>query len=363
MMRKGRRTIVAIAAGVLCAVGLRAGSLTPPGAPAPTMHTLEELYQKLTNALSEVQSSQQRLESLEKRLEAAGMAGEVQPVSGMAFIPAGPFEMGNCMTWHDYSLAAETPLHTVYVSAFYMDRFLVTKALWDEVATWAQANGYDITVGGGAGKFSIHPVQSVSWHECVKWCNARSEKEGLPTVYRYVSGLNFVVYRTGQRDSLVRATGGYRLPTEAEWEKAARGGVFGRRFPWSDATVQHQRANYKAAPSSYTYDTSPTTGYHPDFDVLGEPYTSPSAAFQPNEYGLYDMAGNVLQWCWDWYSSDYYSSSPGSNPTGPTGPLSSRVARGGSWFSNADELRCSSRRHWGPSQEISYVGFRCARGL
>ncbi len=103
------------------------------------------------------------------------------PPSNMAFIPAGSFTMGNCMNTNE-GYPNELPLRAVYVSAFYMDRYLVTKALWDEVYQWAISNGYAFDYAG-AGKATNHPVQGINWYDCVKWCNARSEKEGRVPAY------------------------------------------------------------------------------------------------------------------------------------------------------------------------------------
>jgi formylglycine-generating enzyme required for sulfatase activity len=179
----------------------------------------------------------------------------------MALIPAGSFTMGNCMDpgegWSD-----ELPLHTVYVSAFYMDKYDVTKALWDTVYQWAIAHGYTFD-HPGSGKASTHPVQTNDWYDCVKWCNARSEKEGRVPAYYTDAGLG-VRYRTGQAEPYVSWSTGYRLPTEAEWEKAARGGLSGQRFPWGN-TISWSQANYSANPLSlsaggYAYDVNPTQG-------------------------------------------------------------------------------------------------------
>jgi formylglycine-generating enzyme len=167
-----------------------------------------------------------------------------------------------------------------------------------------------------------------------------------------------VRYRTGQvnvQTNWVNWSSGYRLPTEAEWEKAARGGVSGHRFPWSNVdTITHNQANYYSD-SAYAYDVSPTRGYHPTFATGGSPYTSPVDYFPSNGYGLYGMAGNLWEWCWDWYAGAYYSSSPGTDPRGPsTG--SHRVIRGGSWASGAFECR-AAHRNW-PGGASYALGFR-----
>ena len=272
--------------------------------------------------------------------------------SGMALIPAGSFTMGNCMGPAE-GYSDELPLHTVYVSAFYMDKYLVTKSLWDTVYQWAIAHGYSFDYAG-SGKASTHPVQTIDWYDCVKWCNARSEKEGKVPAYYTDAGLS-VRYRTGQMSPYVSWSSGYRLPTEAEWEKAARGGMSGQRFPWGN-TITHSQANYYSD-ARYAYDISPTRGYHPTFNDGLYPYTSPVGYFAANGYGLYDMAWNVWQWCWDWWSDTYYSSSPGSDPRGAASG-SIRVIRGGCWCSYAFYCRAANRSYSGPTYSYSYLGFR-----
>ena len=275
---------------------------------------------------------------------------------GMALIPAGSFQMGD--SFNDTPEGwGERPVHTVFVSAFYMDKYEVTKALWDEVKGWSGGNGYGFG-NPGLGKAANHPVHSMNWYDVVKWCNARSQKEGRVPAY-YTDAALTQVYKTGEVAAYVKWDAGYRLPTEAEWEKAARGGASGHRFPWSDAdTITHSRANYNSN-SGYPYDVSATRGYHPTFNDGVYPYTSPVGHFAPNGYGLYDMAGNVWEWCWDWYGS--YSSGSQTDPRGPASG-SARVIRGGSWENGTVYLRCASRSYDSPSFRDSYYGFRCALG-
>ncbi len=275
---------------------------------------------------------------------------------GMALIPAGAFTMGS----DEHPGYGEQPTHSVYVSAFYMDRYEVSKALWDEVYQWAVTRGYSFDfANSGEGKAANHPAHTMTWYDCVKWCNARSEKEGRVPAY-YTSTALTGVYRSGlvnveNGNGWVKWNTGYRLPTEAEWEKAARGGLSGRRFPWGD-TITHAQANYYSS-SSYAYDISPTRTYHPSYATGAWPYTSPVDFFAANAYGLHDMAGNVSEWCWDWYSSAFYSSSPGTDPRGPaTG--SRRVNRGGGWNDYAIYCRTAYRYSLYPSDRPNNIGFR-----
>jgi formylglycine-generating enzyme required for sulfatase activity len=260
-------------------------------------------------------------------------------------------------------------VHTVSVSAFYMDRNLVTKAQWDEVFSWAasQQPWYNFDAVG-IGKGSNYPAQPATWYDCVKWCNARSEKEGLTPCY-YVDARHTPanVYRGGQVDIqddwVAWNSGGYRLPTEAEWEKAARGGVSGGRFPWGD-TIDHDRANYisfwQGIHPFYPYDAG-YEGHDTRYEVGAYPFTSPVGSFAPNGYGLYDVAGNLRQWCWDWYDAGWYANGTAtqSDTHGPaTG--NSRLLRNGAWYDSANYSRCSSRVGFSP-QWTYYFGFRCVR--
>jgi len=266
---------------------------------------------------------------------------------GMVLIPAGTFQMGDSLGEGD---SDERPVHTVTVSAFYMDKYEVTKALWDDVYAWAIGHGYSFDCAGG-GKVANHPIHTVTWYDATKWCNARSEKEGRVPSYCTDAALT-AVYKTGRAAPYVRWDWGYRLPTEAEWEYAARGGLSGRRFPWGD-TISHSQANYFSWP--YSYDISPTRHYHPTYATGGGPYTSPVGSFEANGYGLYDMAGNVWEWCWDWH--DGYGSGSQTDPRGPA-EGSNRVSRGGGWNYDAPQGRVTHRSDPRPDGGDDGHGFR-----
>ncbi len=316
-MKTGRWVPVIIAAGIVWASGLRAGDLSPPGPPGATMKTLQEIYDR-------IMENQQRLENLEFR-----MIEQAVP-QGMVVVPGGT-NSGTDPDHGAYNLSVDT---------FYMDASPVTKAQWDEVYNWAVARGYSFD-NAGSGKGPDYPVHKVSWYDSVKWCNARSQKEGRTPVYT----VSNEVYQT----SSFGATGsqvvecnfnadGYRLPTVTEHKYASRGGLSGKRFPWGD-TITHTHANY-FSDESHSYDTSPTRGYHAAYyDPGNEPYTSPAGSFAPNGYGLYDMSGNLWEWCWD-----------------ASGSV--RLLRGGCYASQADHVRCGDVMLGNPEGAGNASGFR-----
>jgi uncharacterized repeat protein (TIGR03803 family) len=274
--------------------------------------------------------------------------------AGMALIPAGAFTMGNSIG--DSDITNATPV-SVTVSAFYMGVNLVSYSQWQSVYNWATNNGYNF-VHSGLGKAANHPVQTVEWYDCVKWSNARSQQAGLTPVY-YTDASLTQVYTNGEVTPYVNWTNsGYRLPTEAEWEKAARGGLSGQRFPWGNVIAENL-ANYLGATASYAYDSGPD-GYNSIGLIGGTPYTTPVGSFAANGYGLYDMAGNVHEWCWDWYGTPYAG---GSDPHGPAGPLIHRVMRGGNWGVDAAVARCANRFPAFPPGANHFFGFRCVRGF
>lgn len=259
-----------------------------------------------------------------------GFTGPIVP-PGMVPIPAGTFHMGD----HHDGMYWALPMHDVTLSAFFMDQYKVTKGLWDTVRTWSVSNGYDLIVAPG--NAPDHPVHSVNWYDCVKWANARSQREGRTPCYYTDPGLT-TVYKTGEVAPYVKwGACAYRLPIEAEWEYAARGGLHNpyRRYPWGD-TVDCTNANYD--------------------NCVGD--TTVVGSYPFNNYHLYDMAGNVWEWCQDvWH--DNYDGAPVDGSAWTTGGYPEfRVVRGGSWGDHDGFLRCANRIHRGPGGRDIYGGFR-----
>jgi formylglycine-generating enzyme required for sulfatase activity len=302
----------------------------------------------------------------------------------MTYIPGGEFEMGDSF---NEGSASELPVHTVSLDAFFIGKYEVTNAQYCQYLNSALGNSIyvsgDVVYGSennqpycdmhaydsdsqidySGGVFSVRtkpevtgrdmsndPVVEVSWYGAVAYCNWRSSEEGFETCYD-INDPNWECDFSKH---------GYRLPTEAEWEYAARGGLAAKRFPWGD-TITHSQANYYSS-SSYSYDISPTEGFHPTWNDGIEPYTSPTGSFYDNGLRTYDMAGNVWEWCNDWYSSTYYSSSPTNNPTGPTSEIS-RVLRSGGWGYGAYFCRVATRYSSTQATRYGYFGFRLSLDL
>ena len=238
---------------------------------------------------------------------------------------------------------ADTPIQMIGVRSFHMGSTEVTGKEWERILDWAKRNNYDFEHSGAA-RGEDHPVTDLSWYDVVKWCNAKSEKEGLkPCYYTSVSRSSGAVYRRG-RVELTNAmvewdASGYRLPTEAEWEKGARGGLVGMKYPHGNE-MGKSVANFN---SSFRNSGS-----------------KPVGEYTANRFGLFDMAGNVQEWCWDRYAADSYKSPVKQDPKGPdTG--SDRVTRGGSWYGNAGKCRVA-RRDFSPMETaVGSLGFRVVR--
>jgi len=231
----------------------------------------------------------------------------------MRLIPAGEFSMGDHHGDVSWIKERATPVHTVYLDAFYIDKYEVTVGQYKK---FIQATGHRAPDWSDVSKYSPtdnHPIVYVSWEDAQAYCK----------------------------------WAGKRLPTEAEWEKAARGGLVGKRYPWGDEAPD-AGGKYRAS-----YDPG-------DDDADGYEYCAPVGSFPPNGYGLYDMAGNVWEWCSDWYDKNYYSSSPRNNPPGAAGGSGSfRVVRGGSWRYANYLMRAVDRNADWPSDLNSNLGFRC----
>lgn len=239
---------------------------------------------------------------------------------------------------------------------FHMDQTEITLKQWREVKKWATERSdikdnatreffkYEFD-NNEFGKADDHPVVGVSWLDCVKWCNARSEMEGL--VPCYTIGGSVLRGKSNSAPDCNNNASGYRLPTVQERNYAARGGLIGKRFPWGE-TISHENANYFSAEGikdkdGKEYDTCKTRGCHPAHAKDPFPYTNPVKAFAPNNYGLYGMAGNVSEWL-----------------CAPKG--ASRCTAGGSWDSDASGLRNDlTFTHDSPGERSDTIGFRTVR--
>jgi hypothetical protein len=230
---------------------------------------------------------------------------QLPPISGFAGVVAGVLPPSS---W----AGAQT------VDTFFMAKTEVTWAEFQTVRTWAAANGYDIgSVGAGTGP--NRPVTNVSWYHALKWCNARSEKEGLRPVYKVDTAL----YRSGDSVPTFDPTAnGYRLPSEKEWEFAARGGVKTNGYEYSGSSDVNAVAWYYSNSGNSTQDV---------------------ATKLANELGLSDMSGNVWEWCFDIYSGAV------------------RVYRGGSWDDIAGSCRVAVRNGSDLTFSGFSLGFRVAR--
>jgi formylglycine-generating enzyme required for sulfatase activity len=209
----------------------------------------------------------------------------------------------------------EGPQHQVSVNSFYMGKYEVTQAEYEQV------------MGINPSKFkgSNLPVEQITWYDVVEYCNRLSQREGLTPVYQI----------SGSTATCNWNANGYRLPTEAEWEYACRAGT----------TTAYNTGNTINTNTGWYGDNSNST-------------THPVGQKPANAWGLYDMHGNVWEWCWDWFVS--YSSRTQTDPRGPTSG-SYRVARGGSWFIDKRELRSAYRGYYNPSVRYSILGFRLVR--
>lgn len=244
-------------------------------------------------------------------LLALGALSAAEP--GMVFVPAGEFAMGRAYKWEDYDQKwsprahnDDTPVHKVYVDAFYLDESEVTN---EQYAAFVKAKKHRAPYHWVKGQVPTgkekHPVVNVSWDDAVAYA----------------------------------AWKGKRLPTEAEWERACRGGKESKMFPWGDEAASRKQAHY------------------------GAEGTAPTCSAAKNYYGLCDIIGNVWEWTADWYERTYYTTSPEKNPPGGATGIY-RVLRGGSWFDEPPLFLTCSYRSWArPGERSPTIGFRCAKNF
>ncbi|NLO43483.1 MAG: formylglycine-generating enzyme family protein [Candidatus Cloacimonetes bacterium] len=259
----------------------------------------------------------------------------IPDIADMIHVSGGTFIMGRTQGSGESN---ELPTHSVTLNSFSIGKYQVSQSEYQAIMGSNPASGY------GVG--SYYPVYYVSWYDAIKYCNLRSMSEGFMPVYSISGSTNPDDW--GSVPSSSNATwnvavcnwnaNGYRLPTEAEWEYAARGATNNPDYLYSGSDIIDDVAWY--------CDNSSKARL-----VGGK---------SANGLGIYDMSGNVYEWCWDRYVWDYYESSPSNNPSGPENG-SYRVLRGGSWVNYRDRCRVSYRGYFAPYNEGNYVGFRVCR--
>jgi formylglycine-generating enzyme required for sulfatase activity len=261
-------------------------------------------------------------------------------------IPGGSFQMGSPA--NEQGRGGDETQHRITISPFYMSKYEVTQRVYQKV------------MGTNPSRFKGDnlPVEQVSWYDAIEFCNKLSQQEGLTPAYTIDK--NRSDPNNQNSDDTVKWTvtwnrnaNGYRLPTEAEWEYACRAGTTTRYWSGNDETSLAGKANVADLTAKEKY---------PNWTIVnirdGYADTSPVGSFAPNPWGLYDMSGNVWEWCWNWYGT--YPSGAQTDPRGASSG-SFRVFRGGSGASSAALVRSANRRNNTPSFPHYYLGFRLVR--
>ena len=266
----------------------------------------------------------------------------------LIYVEGGSFVMGD--TWGD-GFYNEKPTHRVELTYdFYVGKYPVTFEEYDRYCKETGATKPD-DVGWGRGR---RPVINVSWFDAIAYCDWLSDIEGLPRAYDNAGKL---IDSRGSETIDTSEVKGYRLPTEAEWEYAARGGKKSRRNMYAGSNNPDEVAWY--------WQNSGDKHLTGEWDIdriinKNNCRTHQVGTKASNELGLYDMSGNVWEWCSDWYDSGYYAKSPTTNPYNYT-PGSDRVSRGGSWFDDAAYARVANRVNFSPTFTSDSLGFRICR--
>ena len=261
--------------------------------------------------------AERKMEEMEAWMAAQKALLRALEAQNMVYVEGGTFRMGS-----DDSDAYddEKPVHSVLLPDYYICEHTVTQHEWEEMM------GSNPSCFKGANL----PVEEVSWYDCVNFCNKLSLKYGLKECYQ-INGTSVSLLNGGK--------GGFRLPTESEWEYAARGGNKSRGFKYAGSNNPGDVALYDDNSGSQTHAVCQK---------------------KPNELGLYDMSGNIWEWCWDWTGS--YPSSSQSNPLGPSSG-SFRVFRGGGWDNDARICRVSCRDDNTPGHRFDNLGLRLVLAL
>ncbi len=244
----------------------------------------------------------------------------------MVFIEGGDFYMGN-----DYSGELdEKPEHKVTLDDFYMSKYEVTFEMFDN---FCSVTGFSKPQDGGHGR-GKNPVINVSWEGAIKYCNWLSTKFGYDKVY------DLQIDSSGMTIKGVNwEANGFRLPTEAEWEYVAKGGSKSQGFAYAGSNDPTEVAWYTENSENNPHEVG---------------------SKKPNELGIYDILGNAWEWCWDYYSANYYKKSPESNPKGPDNG-DHRVYRGGNFNSELEFIRVTRRFSLSPTLQSGLVGIRLVR--
>lgn len=263
-----------------------------------------------------------------------GSTNNAELTNDLILINGGTYLMGSPET--EMQRETDEVQHEVKVSDFYIGRYEVTQKEYEEV------------MGENPSNFEGEnlPVENITWYEAIEYCNKLSEKEGLTPVYTI----------DGENVSWDRSANGYRLPTEAEWEYAARAGI---TTPFNtENSISDEEANYYG---HYPYGIEENYFTQENLETEPGQYRQTTVevdSFSPNKWGLYNIHGNVAEWCFDYYGA--YDLENTDNPSGPTtGTL--RVNRGGGWNDYAKHLRCAYRASTTPDQKMSNIGFRVVR--